>query len=79
MRFPAIIGAAIVGIVGLSASVQAVARADDAKPMVAVGAAAPAVAGSSTFGGKIEDFDLSKALANGAVVLYFFPKAFTSG
>jgi len=47
--------------------------------MAAVGSTAPAVAGASTFAGKIEQFDLSKALPNGAVVLYFFPKAFTAG
>jgi peroxiredoxin len=47
--------------------------------MMSAGTAAPPVTGSSTFAGKIEQFDLSKALANGAVVLYFFPKAFTSG
>lgn len=69
----------IAAIAGLSAGFQAAALTDDTKSMIAVGATAPAVVGSSTNAGKIEDFDLSKTIANGAVVLYFFPKAFTSG
>jgi len=79
LRFTALIGPAISAIVGLAAAFQSTALADDTKSMTAVGAAAPAVVGSSTNAGKIEDFDLSKTVANGAVVLYFFPKAFTSG
>lgn len=80
------------GLVALAALAAAVlsgapaASASDASPapsptpgMLAVGATAPAVNGASTFDGKIEQFDLSKALSNGAVVLYFFPKAFTEG
>jgi peroxiredoxin Q/BCP len=67
-----------------SAAPAASAAADAASPaptpaMAAAGTVAPAVSGASTFAGKIEQFDLSKALAKGAVVLYFFPKAFTSG
>jgi peroxiredoxin len=61
------------------ASVQAAAHADDGSKMIAVGTKAPTVVGQSTNGGKIEDFDLSKAVESGAVVLYFFPKAFTGG
>ena len=47
--------------------------------MVAVGSKAPAVVGKSVYDGKIDDFDVSKALTTSAVVLYFFPKAFTEG
>jgi peroxiredoxin Q/BCP len=79
VRFPAINAAALVAAIGLGVAFQTAARADDADTMIAVGAKAPAVVGSSTNAGKIEDFDLSKAIAGGAVVLYFFPKAFTSG
>ena len=79
MRFTALIAGAIAAAVGLGAACQAAALADDTTSMVAVGAKAPAVVGSSTNAGKIEDFDLSKTIPNGAVVLYFFPKAFTSG
>jgi peroxiredoxin len=43
--------------------------------MLAVGEKAPSFEAPATEG----DFDLSAALANGPVVLYFFPKAFTSG
>jgi thioredoxin-dependent peroxiredoxin len=76
--------AALSVALAVSAAPAISAAADTASPaptpaMVSVGAAAPAVIGASTFAGKIEQFDLSKALANGAVVLYFFPKAFTSG
>jgi peroxiredoxin Q/BCP len=79
LRFTALIGGAVAAVVGLGAGFQSIALADDAKTMIAVGATAPAVVGSSTYAGKIEDFNLSKTIANGAIVLYFFPKAFTSG
>jgi peroxiredoxin Q/BCP len=76
--------AALSAALTFSAAPAVSAAADAASPaptpaMVSAGTAAPAVTGTSTFAGKIEQFDLSKALANGAVVLYFFPKAFTSG
>jgi peroxiredoxin Q/BCP len=70
---------AIVVAIGMFATIQAVAHADAASKMIAVGAQAPAVVGKSTNAGKIEDFDLSKFSADHAVVLYFFPKAFTGG
>ena len=60
-------------------SADATAAPAPTPAMAAVGSTAPPVVGSSTFGGKIEQFDLSKAVTHGAVVLYFFPKAFTSG
>ena len=44
-----------------------------------VGAAAPDFTAPAALGGKPFSFTLSKALARGPVVLYFFPAAFTSG
>jgi hypothetical protein len=79
VRFTAINAAGIVAAIGLAVGINGAARAADAPTMVAVGSKAPAVSGKSVYAGKIEDFDLSKALASGAVVLYFFPKAFTGG
>ena len=79
MRFTAINAAGIVAAIGMAAGMLTAARAADAPSMLAVGSKAPAVSGKSVYDGKIEDFDMSKALASGAVVLYFFPKAFTSG
>jgi hypothetical protein len=79
VRFTAINAAAIVAAIGVASGIHGAARAADAPAMVAVGSKAPAVVGKSVFAGKIEDFDMSKALASGAVVLYFFPKAFTEG
>jgi hypothetical protein len=73
------------------AAIQGTARAADTSStpapstspspstMLAAGSKAPPVVGKSVFAGKIEDFDMSKALASGAIVLYFFPKAFTAG
>ena len=52
-----------------------VARGD----MLASGAPAPDVTGQSVFAGKVEPFSLRDQLKHGAVVLYFFPAAFTSG
>jgi thioredoxin-dependent peroxiredoxin len=43
------------------------------------GAAAPAVALKSVVGGSVEPYDLQTAVAKRPVVLYFFPKAYTSG
>jgi peroxiredoxin len=43
------------------------------------GAAAPATVLQSVIGGKVESYDLQAAVAKRPVVLYFFPKAFTSG
>lgn len=81
---PVVCLAAISAVLVLSAPHAAVAASDAASPsptpaMASVGTSAPAVTGDSTFAGKIEPFDLSKARASGAIVLYFFPKAFTSG
>jgi thioredoxin-dependent peroxiredoxin len=43
------------------------------------GAAAPAFSLQAALGGDVETVDLKAALAKGPVVLYFFPKSFTSG
>ena len=44
-----------------------------------VGAAAPDFTTQGALGGKTFEFNLAKALKKGAVVLYFFPAAFTQG
>lgn len=44
-----------------------------------VGARAPQFATPSALAGKAMPFNLSRALAKGPVVLYFYPKAFTKG
>jgi peroxiredoxin Q/BCP len=79
VRFTAINAAAIVAAIGMALGMHSAARAADTPAMLAVGTKAPAVVGKSVYAGKIEDFDMSKALASGAIVLYFFPKAFTEG
>ena len=43
------------------------------------GDAAPDFSAPSVLGGKTVEFSLKEALAKHAVVLYFFPKAFTAG
>ncbi len=43
------------------------------------GATAPQFSAQAALGGKVETVDLKRALAKGPVVLYFFPKSFTSG
>lgn len=46
---------------------------------LAPGATAPAFSAKATLGGKEFTFSLEEALKKGPVVLYFYPKAFTSG
>ena len=62
---------AFLGAFGLGSS----AAYADLKP----GAAAPNFTTQASLGGKVFDFDLKKALAQGPVVLYFYPAAFTKG
>lgn len=53
-----------------------------ASPLAAelpVGAKAPGFTTQAALGGKQYGFSLRSALANGPVVLYFYPKAFTKG
>lgn len=44
-----------------------------------VGASAPDFTAQATMAGRTFDFSLTQALQKGPVVLYFYPKAFTSG
>lgn len=46
---------------------------------LAVGAVAPAFTADAALAGKDVRFSLAESLQNGLVVLYFYPKAFTSG
>jgi thioredoxin-dependent peroxiredoxin len=46
---------------------------------LAPGAKAPEIKTQAALAGKIVDFTLSKSLAKGPVVLYFYPAAFTHG
>ncbi len=50
-----------------------------ARAALAVGAAAPLFSADAALAGKPYRFDLAQALQRGPVVLYFYPKAFTSG
>ncbi len=43
------------------------------------GAQAPEFRAQAALGGTVETFDLEQQLAKGPVVLYFYPKSFTSG
>jgi thioredoxin-dependent peroxiredoxin len=53
-----------------------VARPADA---LSVGDTAPDFTAQSALDGKVVDFSLKAALAKHAIVLYFYPKAFTTG
>jgi peroxiredoxin len=50
-----------------------------ANAALAVGAAAPTFEAEAALGGKAFRFSMAEALKKGPVVLYFYPKAFTSG
>lgn len=50
-----------------------------AQAALKVGATAPDFSAEAAVGGKAYAFRLSESLAKGPVVLYFYPKAFTSG
>jgi peroxiredoxin len=56
-----------------------VAAAAPASADLAQGAKAPEFSAPAALGGDVEQFDLKAALAKGPVVLYFFPKSFTTG
>ena len=53
--------------------------APQAQAHLAHGVVAPEFALQAAKGGEVETVDLKAALASGPVVLYFFPKSFTSG
>lgn len=55
------------------------ALAGAAQAALPVGATAPDFTAEAAVGGRTFSFSLSKTLAQGPVVLYFYPKAFTSG
>ena len=46
---------------------------------LAVGTAAPSFSADAAVGGQLFKFNLAETLKKGPVVLYFYPKAFTSG
>jgi peroxiredoxin Q/BCP len=56
-----------------------VVSASAAQAALKAGDAAPAFSTEAALGGKTFQFQLAAALARGPVVLYFYPKAFTSG
>lgn len=63
-----LLGAALVGLLPLSA-----------RAALDAGSAAPDFSATGSLGGQTIRFQLSQALKNGPVVLYFYPAAFTSG
>jgi len=64
---------------GTLAAIALTAIAPAAWSALAVGAAAPEFSADAALGGKPYRFVLADALKKGPVVLYFYPKAFTSG
>lgn len=62
-----------------AAALLAVGLAIPAAAELPVGAKAPAFTTRAALAGKEFGFNLTTALAKGPVVLYFYPKAFTSG
>jgi peroxiredoxin len=66
-------------LAGLIAVALLVLAGDPALAMLKPTSVAPDFTADAARGGSIEQFHLATALAKGPVVLYFFPKAFTSG
>jgi peroxiredoxin len=66
---------AFAGVLGLALAAAPWA----ASAALAVGAAAPSFEAQAALGGKSFQFRMAEALKKGPVVLYFYPKAFTSG
>src|ERR1700761_5154248 len=64
-------------IFGLSVLVTTSSFAQTA--MLSKGDAAPVFTAQASLAGKAFDFSLKKALAKGAVVVYFYPSAYTGG
>jgi len=62
-----------------AAALAGAALLPTAQAALPVGAAAPDFTAQAAVGGKTFQFSLAKALAQGPVVLYFYPKAFTRG
>ena len=59
--------------------IGSVALGSAAFAALSVGAAAPDFTAPAALGGKAFSFSLAESLKKGPVVLYFYPKAFTSG
>lgn len=66
-------------LVGAAAGSLLAAWSGVSRAALATGAAAPLFAADAALAGKAFRFDLAQALQRGPVVLYFYPKAFTSG
>jgi len=64
---------------GAGAAAMLLLAALPAAAALRTGAPAPDFTAQAALGGAVKEFDLKAALAKGPVVLYFFPKAFTSG
>jgi peroxiredoxin len=62
-----------------AAPLLAFALAGPAHASLAIGAPAPDFSAEAAVGGQTFKFKLAEALKQGPVVLYFYPKAFTSG
>ncbi len=62
-----------------ASAVAAIAAAVTPSSALTAGDAAPDFKAKSVLDGKVVEFSLKSALAKHAVVLYFFPKAFTEG
>lgn len=67
------------GAASIAACVLAVSAAAPARAELKVGDAAPDFSAPAALGGEPFRFSLAEALKKGPVVLYFYPKAFTSG
>lgn len=66
-------------LTGTLAVIGAVLAASPATAELPTGAAAPVFVTQGALAGKEFTFDLSRALRRGPVVLYFYPKSFSSG
>ena len=70
------LGAAVFGLLALLLAGYLAQRLNAPKN---VGLRAPDISGKAAWHGQVVDFDLHSLLRDRAVVLYFFPKAFTAG
>jgi thioredoxin-dependent peroxiredoxin len=66
-------------VFSLAASAAVAFAALPAAAQLTDGTAAPLFTAPAAVGGDVQTFDLKEALAKGPVVLYFFPKSFTTG
>ncbi len=66
-------------LIGAAAGAVAILAIAGPARALSVGDTAPDFTADSALGGKVSSFHLKDALAKHAVVLYFFPKAFTTG